>query len=241
MSVTYAQLEAMRKGGFKDLWHARDHAIRHFLHVLERNEGFRERLGAAMYLVDLAYDLLERAVYEICAWQPTNKWFDRAVEDAIRLADMYKDALEYVKREIDLMFTTAFYDPHSILEKHDKPFLVKHNIEQAVWATKRLIKELEELSIAGKAMPYVPWTKGDRRWFHAQFIRLKLRKWLEEARPNIFFTTGHNSSTNHVPDEKDIRRARRCLRSHRSVIDWGLDGIYGDVLRETMLALFEVR
>ena len=101
MSVTYAQLEAVRAGGFKSLWHARDHAIRHFLHVLEWNKGLRERLEAMMNLVNLAYDLLEDAVYEICAWQLTNKYFDRAVEDAIWLALRYKHALQYAKREID--------------------------------------------------------------------------------------------------------------------------------------------
>jgi len=237
--ATYAQLEAMRKGGFKDLWHAKDHAIRHFLHVLEHNEGLRDRLKAAVSLVELTYELLEHAVYDICAWQLTNKWFDRAIEDAIWLAHRHKEALKHVKQVIDSMFIG--WAPRHELEEHDKPFIIEHDLQESIWAAERLIEELEELLEAGKAMPFVPWTKGERRRFHAHFIRLKLRRWLDEARPNIFFKTGHGMSTDHVPDEKGIRRARRCLRSHRSVIDWGLDGIYGDVLREAMLALFEVR
>ena len=239
MSVTYAQLEAARAGGFKSVWHARDHAIRHFFHVLEHSKGLRERLEAAVCLAELTYELLEHAIYDICAWQLTNKYFDRAIGRAIWLAHMHKDALEHVEQEIDFMFISHVSTPHHALEEHDRPFIVKHNLREAIWATKRLIDELEKLDEASPAMPHV-MTKGERRRLHACFIDFKLRKWLEKARPDIFFTLGHNSFTSHVPDEEDIGRARRCLRNKRSYLDMDLKS-ERILVREELLALFEVR
>ena len=81
------------------------HALRHYARALTNLE-FRRELEALDALLDIAHEVATFRVRDaLQSWHPTNRFFDMALEEAIRALKFYARVLQYAENRVKDLFS----------------------------------------------------------------------------------------------------------------------------------------
>ena len=141
------------------------HALRHYARALTDPE-FRMELETLDALLDIAYEVAEKRVREaLLGRHPTNKYFDMALEHAIRALEFYSKVLQHAEERAKQLFSL-----YACLEDYRE--LVDFNTENSRYAIEKLAEGLEKLRKATRGWLLSPFTKRTRRWLNKQVFML---------------------------------------------------------------------